>query len=458
MRASAAAPCGGGLAASTNAARARPPASATMQHTLSVLHTLRSSECVTLAMKRSASASSAATIHAPPVPCRLTGDAGLPRHGAELRDGRSRSAGDCERQAPIGEQRPSGGVRGRLDEADARLTGSPAVGSAGSSACATIARAVPSASEPIRNTTVLPVRSTPTASANTFGRPSNTNPTTPSGARLSLDAPPAVIDGRRRVDRGRQARSRPAAQSVDHARPTSSGVSSSRVVERPSAGGRARRRALAAVIAIRPTSASSSRSANSSKNREICASVHAASAANAATAASTAADATACSAAGTCSSAPVDGSTSSRSPGRKAAASIVHRRHDPVAAEHDRLPGVDAVSVGSTVPSTSSESIGSAHGDRAYARPMDSPNGAEPDDRLYFRQLLSGRDFAVDDPVAAQMVNFVYAIGDRATGECVLVDPAYDPSELVDTVARRRHARHGRARPPTTTPTTSAAA
>ena len=56
------------------------------------------------------------------------------------------------------------------------------------------------------------------------------------------------------------------------------------------------------------------------------------------------------------------------------------------------------------------------------------------DDRLYFRQMLSGRDFAVDDPLAAQMVNFVYAIGDRPTGECVLVDPAYDPAELVDIV------------------------
>jgi len=32
------------------------------------------------------------------------------------------------------------------------------------------------------------------------------------------------------------------------------------------------------------------------------------------------------------------------------------------------------------------------------------------------------------------MVNFVYAIGDRATGECVLVDPAYDPAGLVACV------------------------
>ncbi len=53
---------------------------------------------------------------------------------------------------------------------------------------------------------------------------------------------------------------------------------------------------------------------------------------------------------------------------------------------------------------------------------------------LYFRQLLSGRDFAVGDPLAPQMVNFVYAIGDHRTGECVLVDPAYAVDELVDLV------------------------
>lgn len=57
-----------------------------------------------------------------------------------------------------------------------------------------------------------------------------------------------------------------------------------------------------------------------------------------------------------------------------------------------------------------------------------------PDDRLYFRQLLSGRDFALNDSLAHQMVNFVYAIGDRATGECLLVDPAYAVSDLIDTV------------------------
>ena len=53
-------------------------------------------------------------------------------------------------------------------------------------------------------------------------------------------------------------------------------------------------------------------------------------------------------------------------------------------------------------------------------------------EQLYFRQLLSGRDFAVDDSVAQQMVNFVYLIGDRASGECVIVDPAYSVGELLD--------------------------
>jgi len=55
-------------------------------------------------------------------------------------------------------------------------------------------------------------------------------------------------------------------------------------------------------------------------------------------------------------------------------------------------------------------------------------------DRLYFRQLLSGRDFAATDQMARQMVNFVYVIGDRETGEAVLVDPAYDIDSLLDTV------------------------
>jgi glyoxylase-like metal-dependent hydrolase (beta-lactamase superfamily II) len=55
-------------------------------------------------------------------------------------------------------------------------------------------------------------------------------------------------------------------------------------------------------------------------------------------------------------------------------------------------------------------------------------------DRLYFRQLLSGRDFAQGDEIAAQMRNFAYLIGDRQTGDCVVVDPAYAAGDLVDAL------------------------
>ena len=44
-----------------------------------------------------------------------------------------------------------------------------------------MACAVPKASLPMRSTAVLPVRKTPAASANTFGRPSKTNATMPNG-------------------------------------------------------------------------------------------------------------------------------------------------------------------------------------------------------------------------------------------------------------------------------------
>jgi hydroxyacylglutathione hydrolase len=53
---------------------------------------------------------------------------------------------------------------------------------------------------------------------------------------------------------------------------------------------------------------------------------------------------------------------------------------------------------------------------------------------LYFRQLRAGRDFAVQDGTADSMANFVYAVGDRSTGECVLVDPAWDIDGLLRVV------------------------
>ena len=56
------------------------------------------------------------------------------------------------------------------------------------------------------------------------------------------------------------------------------------------------------------------------------------------------------------------------------------------------------------------------------------------DDRLYFRQLLSGRDFGTGDPVAHQMVNFTYLVGDRQAGEAVMIDPAYDVGALLEVL------------------------
>jgi len=55
--------------------------------------------------------------------------------------------------------------------------------------------------------------------------------------------------------------------------------------------------------------------------------------------------------------------------------------------------------------------------------------------RLYFRQLLAGRDIARTDPLARQMVNFVYLIGDRETGDAVVIDPAYDPAGILEVLA-----------------------
>jgi glyoxylase-like metal-dependent hydrolase (beta-lactamase superfamily II) len=54
------------------------------------------------------------------------------------------------------------------------------------------------------------------------------------------------------------------------------------------------------------------------------------------------------------------------------------------------------------------------------------------DDTLYLRQLHAGRDFGHDNPFAAQMQNFVYLVGDREAGECLVVDPAWDVQSIVD--------------------------
>jgi glyoxylase-like metal-dependent hydrolase (beta-lactamase superfamily II) len=55
---------------------------------------------------------------------------------------------------------------------------------------------------------------------------------------------------------------------------------------------------------------------------------------------------------------------------------------------------------------------------------------------LRLEPWLAGRDFAQDDPTAAQMVNFTYLVADDRTREAVLVDPAWDIDGLVSRVAR----------------------
>ena len=65
-----------------------------------------------------------------------------------------------------------------------------------------------------------------------------------------------------------------------------------------------------------------------------------------------------------------------------------------------------------------------------------TPNSDHDSNQIYFKQLLSGRDFATDNQLAQQMVNFVYLIGDKSTRECMIVDPAYAVEELL-SVAKK---------------------
>jgi len=64
------------------------------------------------------------------------------------------------------------------------------------------------------------------------------------------------------------------------------------------------------------------------------------------------------------------------------------------------------------------------------------PPPQDLEQRLYFRQWLAGRDFARSDPIGGQMANFVYAVGDRTTGETLLVDPCYAVDELIGLVGK----------------------
>jgi glyoxylase-like metal-dependent hydrolase (beta-lactamase superfamily II) len=62
-----------------------------------------------------------------------------------------------------------------------------------------------------------------------------------------------------------------------------------------------------------------------------------------------------------------------------------------------------------------------------------SEEAIEPD--VYFRQLLAGRQVATVHPVAGQMANFMYLLGDPESRDALVVDPAWDVGSLLD-VAR----------------------
>jgi glyoxylase-like metal-dependent hydrolase (beta-lactamase superfamily II) len=51
---------------------------------------------------------------------------------------------------------------------------------------------------------------------------------------------------------------------------------------------------------------------------------------------------------------------------------------------------------------------------------------------VYIKQLLGGRDHARSHPYAGQMGNHAYLLGCRETGECLAVDPSWDPAGIVE--------------------------
>ncbi len=56
-----------------------------------------------------------------------------------------------------------------------------------------------------------------------------------------------------------------------------------------------------------------------------------------------------------------------------------------------------------------------------------------PSSEPYFRQLLAGRHVACAHQAAGQMANFMYLIGDFETREALVVDPAWNVGDLLDT-------------------------
>lgn len=51
---------------------------------------------------------------------------------------------------------------------------------------------------------------------------------------------------------------------------------------------------------------------------------------------------------------------------------------------------------------------------------------------LYLQQLLVGRDIGKSSVIGRQMQNFVYLVGDRDAGECLVIDPAWAIGDIVE--------------------------
>mmetsp|Transcript_46246 Transcript_46246/g.124212 ORF Transcript_46246/g.124212 Transcript_46246/m.124212 type:complete len:210 (-) Transcript_46246:97-726(-) len=189
--------------------------------------------------------------------------------------------------------------------------GKPAPASATSSACSMIARAVPSASLPIRKTTVFPPRNTPVASANTFGRPSKTKPTTPKAAPTRSTDQPVCCTVSSTAPRLLVALIQPRSPSIMPRRSLS--VATNRVVDLPFALAASTSFTFASKIFDQADSSSRSE-AKRSKKAEIWVSVTLPIFEKASCARATASPVALLSAAGKCKSSPVPSTTRTASP------------------------------------------------------------------------------------------------------------------------------------------------
>lgn len=67
-------------------------------------------------------------------------------------------------------------------------------------------------------------------------------------------------------------------------------------------------------------------------------------------------------------------------------------------------------------------------------------------DRIYFRHLIPGEDICVSTTfnpitkvifeIATQMRNIIYVLGDKSTGECMVVDPCWDVNGILKAVSK----------------------